>query len=62
MAAIFGLLLIVVGVLIISLPELLAYFVGGLFIFLGAGAVAIGLKMKSAVTYRRIDPGGRPEE
>lgn len=62
MAAIFGLLLIVVGVLIIWLPELLAFFVGGVFIFLGAGAVAVGMKMKSGVTYRRIDPGVGPEE
>ncbi len=62
MAAIFGLLLIVVGVLIIWLPELLALFVGGVFIFVGAGAVAVGVKMKSSVTYRRIDPGVGREE
>ncbi len=62
MAAIFGFLLMVVGVLIVLLPKLLAYFVGGVFIFLGAGAVVIGTKMKSAVIYRRIDPGAGPEE
>lgn len=62
MAAIFGALLILVGVLIIWLPELLALFVGGVFIFVGAGAVAVGLKMKSSVIYRRIDPRVGPEE
>lgn len=62
MAAIFGLLLILIGVLIILLPKLLIYFVGGAFIFFGVGALALGLKIKSGVTYRRIDPGIRPEE
>ena len=62
MASIFGLLLILVGVLIIWMPKFLAFFVGGAFILFGVGAVALGLKIKSGVTYRRIDPGIRPEE
>lgn len=55
MAALFGLLLIVFGILIITLPKLLPILVGGAFIVFGVGAIAVGMRVKSAVTYRRID-------
>ena len=62
MAALFGLLLIVFGTLIIWLPNLLPFLVGGAFIFFGIGAIAVGRKVKSAVTYRRIDADVHQQE
>jgi type IV secretory pathway TrbL component len=55
MMAFFGLLLIVLGILIIVLPQFLKLLVGGAFILAGVGAFVMGLRIKQAVTYRRID-------
>jgi hypothetical protein len=51
-----GSLLVLIGILIFSKPELLAYFVAGIFIVAGIALIGFGWNMRGRVTYRRIDP------
>jgi uncharacterized membrane protein HdeD (DUF308 family) len=51
-----GFLLVLIGILIFSKPELLAYFVAGVFIAIGIALIAFGVSMRGRVTYHRIDP------
>lgn len=53
--ALLGALLIAVGVLIILMPQLLAYAVAAMFIAVGAGLVGASLHWRGSVTYRRLD-------
>jgi uncharacterized membrane protein YczE len=50
-----GILLVLIGVLVFSKPELLAYFVAGVFIVVGIALIGFGASMRSRVTYHRID-------
>jgi len=50
-----GATLVLLGILLIEKPELLAYFVAGLFIFSGASLLAFGFSLRKKITYRRID-------
>lgn len=59
--ALLGALLIGVGVLIILLPQLLAYAVAALFIVVGVGLVGASVSWRGSVTYRRLD-GRFPED
>lgn len=51
-----GILLGLIGILIFSKPELLAYFVAGVFIAVGIALIGFGVSMRGRVTYHRIDP------
>jgi protein-S-isoprenylcysteine O-methyltransferase Ste14 len=53
--AIFGLALILLGVLIYVVPELLAYIVAGIFIVVGMTLVGLAWQTRARVSYRRID-------
>lgn len=53
--AMLGVMLISLGVLIIVMPQLLAYFVAAAFIMAGLGMVGIATQMRMRVSYRRID-------
>lgn len=53
--AMLGLMLVLVGVLIIVMPQLLAYFVATAFIMAGVGMLGIAMQMRTRVTFRRID-------
>ncbi len=50
-----GVLLIAVGVLLDVMPELLAYFVAGLFILAGCALVGAAWQMRRRVSYRRVE-------
>ena len=51
-----GLVLISVGVLVYRYPQLLAYFVSGMFVFSGFMMILFPLTVKQqAVTYRRVE-------
>lgn len=56
-----GASLIAVGVLIILMPQLLAYAVAAMFIAAGVGLVGASLHWRGSVTYRRLD-GHLPED
>lgn len=62
MPAVFGAILILLGVLIIAVPRLLGWLVGAALIVLGIVGVILGLRIRSAVTYRRIDARVWPPE
>ena len=53
--ALLGVLLIVVGILIIIVPDLLRYAVAGLLMFAGMTLLGMGWRMRRQVTYRRVD-------
>ena len=53
--AVGGLLLILVGVLIFIDPDLVAYFIGSMFMLGGVLLLGGAWKMRKQVTYRRID-------
>ncbi|MBU0640722.1 MAG: hypothetical protein KKB50_17805 [Planctomycetes bacterium] len=53
--AIFGAALIAAGVLIYLNPNLLAYFVAGLFVLGGVAMLGVAWQMRGRVTYRRFD-------
>ena len=53
--AIFGVALILLGVLIYVVPELLAYIVAGFFIVVGTTLVGVAWQTRTRVSYRRID-------
>jgi dipeptide/tripeptide permease len=59
--ALLGALLIAVGVLIILVPQLLAYAVAAMFIAVGVGLLGASLSWRGGVTYRRLD-GRFPED
>lgn len=59
MYSIFGVLLIVFGVLILVYPNLVPYMVGSAFIMLGLAVAGAGARMRSSVTYRRLDESWR---
>jgi hypothetical protein len=46
--------LIAAGVLLYAHPELLAYFVAGVFVFAGAGLLALAWRLRTRVTHRRM--------
>ncbi|MBN2445723.1 MAG: hypothetical protein JXO22_03305 [Phycisphaerae bacterium] len=50
-----GVMLIAVGVLIVLLPQLLAYAVAGLLMVAGMALVGMGWRMRRQFTYRRVD-------
>lgn len=50
-----GASLVLLGILLIKKPELLAYFVAGLFILAGSSLIAFGLGLRRRVTYRRVE-------
>jgi hypothetical protein len=50
-----GVLLIALGVLLYKMPELLAYFVAGLFILAGCGLIGAAWQMRRRFTYRRVE-------
>jgi len=50
-----GVILIGLGVLLYVMPELLAYFVAGLFVVAGCGLIGTAWRMRRRVTYQRID-------
>ncbi len=49
-----GAVLVLIGVLIFSRPELLAYFVAAMFVIGGFALIAVGWGMRKRVTYHRI--------
>ena len=51
-----GSLLVLIGILIFSKPELLAYLVAGVFIVAGVALIGFGWNMRGRITYRRIFP------
>ncbi len=51
--ALIGGLLIAAGLLLYAHPELLAYFVAGVFLLAGAGLLAFAWRLRSRVTYHR---------
>ncbi len=51
--ALLGALLICTGLLLYAHPELLAYFVAGLFLLAGLGLLAFAWRMRSRVNYHR---------
>lgn len=53
--ALLGLLLILLGVLLYKHPELLAYFVAGVFVLVGSGLIVSAWRMRRRVTYRQIN-------
>ena len=53
--AIFGALLILIGILIYIKPELLAYFVAGVFVLTGITLIGLAWQTRARVTYRRMD-------
>jgi len=53
--AIFGVLFILMGVLIYKNPDLLAYFVAGIFVLIGAVLIGVAWQTRSRITYRRLD-------
>lgn len=50
-----GLMAVLVGVLIIIMPQRLAYFVATAFIMAGVGMAGVTMQMRMRVTHRRID-------
>lgn len=50
-----GIMLILLGTLIIVMPQLLAYFVASAFIFAGAGMLLVAAQMRTRIVIRRID-------
>jgi hypothetical protein len=62
MFTIFGLFLILSGVLIFVFENLLRYFVGGVFIMLGLMLIGTASRMRSSIVYRRLDETGEPPE
>jgi uncharacterized membrane protein HdeD (DUF308 family) len=53
--ALLGLVLIALGVLLYAMPQLLSYFIAGLFILGGCGLIGSAWRMRRRVTYRPID-------
>ncbi|GEM_PF-6347610 len=56
----FGVLLILLGIMLFIWPQLLAWTLAGLLVAVGVGFVAAGLGSKSAVRYRRLDDWDEP--
>ncbi|MGD8450257.1 MAG: hypothetical protein PVJ57_00435 [Phycisphaerae bacterium] len=52
---VFGLVLILAGILIYLDPDLLAYFFAAIFILVGMGLIGVAWKMRQRVTFRRLD-------
>lgn len=52
---VFGVVLILLGLLLVDHPELLAYFVAGLFMLAGVTLIGVGWNLRQRVTYRRIE-------
>ena len=50
-----GVAMIVLSLLLFNHPELLAYFIAGLFMLAGAALIGFGWNMRKRVTYQRID-------
>lgn len=50
-----GVLLVALGVLLYEMPELLAYFVAGLFVLAGCALIGAAWQMRRRVNYRRIE-------
>lgn len=59
MFSIFGVLLILFGVLVLVYPSLVPFMVGSAFIMLGLAVAGAGARMRSSVTYRRLDGSWR---
>ncbi len=58
----FGVVLILIGLLLFAMPELLAYVVASVFVIGGVGVIATAWGLGRRVTYRRMDePGGEDE-
>ena len=57
-----GVLLVLLGLLIFKKPELLAYFIAGLFVLIGLALVGVGWNMRRRVTYRRMDQNWNADE
>ena len=60
--AVFGVLLILMGILIYANPELLAYFVASVSIIAGVVLVSVAWKMRERVTYHKIDGAWRGDD
>lgn len=52
--AMFGLILLGIGVLIFAMPELLAYVVASVFVVAGVSVLSAAWRMRRQVTYQRI--------
>lgn len=50
-----GIVLILIGLLLLVWPQLLAYVVATVFLMAGMSMVGAGWRMRSRVTYRRLD-------
>ena len=50
-----GTMLILIGTLIIVMPQLLAYFVASAFILAGLGMLLVAAQMRTRIVIRRID-------
>jgi predicted lysophospholipase L1 biosynthesis ABC-type transport system permease subunit len=50
-----GAALVLIGLLIFKHPELLAYFVAGVFVAAGLALIGMGWNLRRRVTYRRLD-------
>jgi hypothetical protein len=50
-----GVLLIALGVLLYKMPELLAYFVAGLFVLAGCGLIGAAWQMRRRFNYHRVE-------
>jgi hypothetical protein len=53
--ALLGVALILMGFLIVRFPELLAYAVAGIFVFLGIWLLGLAWQLRTRVTIRRLD-------
>jgi hypothetical protein len=57
-----GIALILLGALLYVMPQLLAYFVAGVFFLVGAGLLAMAWQIRRRVTYRRMDSSWQVED
>lgn len=53
--AVFGAVLILIGILIYIEPKLLAYFIAAIFILAGTALIGLAWKMRARITYRPFD-------
>jgi len=56
-----GVVLILLGLLLYTHPQLLAYFVAGMFVLAGCGLLGVAWRTRRQVQYRRMDVTGSAE-
>ncbi len=56
-----GALLIALGLLLYAHPELLAYFVAGIFVLAGVGLLGVAWRLRPRITYRHVEETWRDD-